>query len=155
MDTLVFRFDDTAAFPLLETVTTARGPVTVQAGAQNGDACLRIALSREPQDPPAIKAVLALPPVAADGKPQEWMLDVLGDASGCCILLEAGDARGWGFSYSFGSIDFAGRRTCAAQVQKPIEYWGARKEDGTLGVVPPVQPFRLVIMLEAVAKRHA
>ena len=148
MDTLVCRFDDTEAFPLLETVSTARGSVTVQTGEQNGDGCLRIALSRQPQDPLAIKAVLVLPPVAVDGKPQEWMLDVLGDASGCCVLLEAGDARGWGFAYSFGSIDFSGRRTCAAQVQQPIEYWGARKEDGTSGVVPPVQPFRLAIVLE-------
>ncbi len=153
MSTLVYRFDDAAAFPLLETETTARGPVTlcVEGGRDRSakmiSAFLRIALQRRTSDPPEITVVIGLPLIAIDGNPERLLLDVLGDASGCRLFVEGGDARGWGFCYSLGEVDFTGWRECWAEVQRPTKYWGQCKEEGRGGVVMPLQPFRVGIRL--------
>lgn len=105
--------------------------------------CLRIALRRESDDPAEIAVVLALPPLAVDGSPEELLLDVLGDASGCRLFLEAGDAQGLGFSYSFGNVGFMGRRACAVDVREPCEYWGGPEANAAPRVVAPLQLHRL------------
>ncbi|MGB2984848.1 MAG: hypothetical protein WBE26_03115 [Phycisphaerae bacterium] len=98
---------------------------------------------RQERDPAEVTVVIMLPLVAIDGDPQQLLLDVLGDASGCDLIVEAGDAQGWGFGYSFGSVNVSGWHTCSANVQKPSEFWGARQQGDVSGVVPPVQLFRL------------
>lgn len=148
MDLLLYRFDDPAAFPLLETETTARGPVALSVEGHDVAACLRIQLQRQEEDHDEIRAVIGLPMVAVGGQPKDWLLDVMGDHSGALLELEAADRRGWGFSYSFGRVDFSRQHTCRAPVQEPTEYWSQRKSDGTQGVVPPIQPFRLVVVLD-------
>lgn len=147
MRTLLYRFDDAEAFALLKSQTTARGPVTVRVDCQDNDMFLRVTLTRQEDDPPEITVVIALPLLAVDGKLEEFLLDLLGDASGCRIFAEAGDTHGWGFTYSFGSVDFSGWRTCTVNAQNPSEYWGEREKDGTPGVVPPVQLFKLGLLM--------
>ena len=148
MCTLVYRFDDADSFHLLDSDTTARGPVTVRVETAGGNSFLRVAFRRKGDDPPRIAAVLALPLVAIDGHPRELRLDVLGNADGCHLTAEAGDAEGWGFAYSFGRVDFTGLRTCTAKVATPSEYWGTRKTVDIPGIVPPLQLFRLLITTE-------
>ncbi len=143
MSTLLYRFDDTYAFPLLKSETTARGAVTVRVERGADDAFLRVALQRQSSDAPEVAVVIGLPLLAIDGSPQRLLLDVLGDTSGCHLFLEAGDARGWGLAYSFGTIDFSGWHRPSVDVQEPCEYWGTCKAEGTHGVVPPLQPYRL------------
>ena len=147
MSLLLYRFDDAEAFPLLETETTAQGSVMLGAEGDDVDACLRVQLRRKREERDQIKAVIGLSLVAVGGEPQNWILDVVGDASGALLELEAGDRGGSGLTYSLGCVDFLGRRTCRAPVQSPAEYWGKRKGCGTQGVLPPVQPFRLAFIL--------
>lgn len=59
------------------------------------------------------------------------------------LFLETADARGLGLAYSFGIADFSGWHTFSVNVHEPYEYWGACKAEGTHGVVPPLQPYRL------------
>lgn len=147
MRTLLYRFDDAEAFALLKSQTTARGPVTIRVDCQGNDMFLRVTVTRQQDDPPEITVVIALPLLAVDGKPEEFLLNVLGDASGCRIFAEAGDAHGWGFAYSFGSVDFSDWRTCPADARSPSEYWGEREKSGTPGIVPPVQLFKLGLLM--------
>lgn len=145
MDTLLYRFDEVRSFPVLESDTTARGPVTVGVDCHADDTFLRVTLKRRVDDPREIVAVIALPLIAVGGRPEEFLLDVRGDASGCRLLAEAGDARGWGFAYAFGQVGFTGWRTCSVAVQRPYAFWGERKDDDTSCIVPPVQLYRLRI----------
>ncbi len=145
--TLIYRFNDAAAYRLLESASTARARVTLRAGCPGKDAFLRVVAQRQVDDAPEIAAVITLPLIAVDGNPERLLLDVLGDASSGCVSLEAVDARGRGLAYSFGAVDFSGWRTLTAEVQRPSEYWGQRRDDGTSEVVPPVQPLRLEIQL--------
>lgn len=149
MTTLLYRFDSPDLMTVLEQQTTARGPVDIRAQQHGGATTLRVAVRRHSKDAVEVKVVLALPLVAVDGVPEKFLLDIVGDGSGCLLYLEAGDARGWGFAYWLGKVDFTGPGTCSAEVHRPWKYWGARKKDGTAGVVPPVQPFRLAIAMSA------
>ena len=47
------------------------------------------------------------------------------------------------------SVIAAGGVASLADVQRVREYWGARRENRTAGVVPPVQLFRMVIAMAA------
>ena len=143
--TLLYAFDDTESFPLLKSYTTARGPVIIHVARDDDHTFLRISVTRQHDDPPRITVVLALPLLAVDGRPEEFLLDVLGDSSGCELLIDAGDAQGRGFAYSFGSADFSGWRTCRTDVQSPSELWGEHERNGTHRIVPPVQLYRLRI----------
>lgn len=147
MSTLLYRFDDADVFPLLETETTARGPVQIRVDGCGPDAFVRIAVHRHDDDPAETIAVIALPLIAVDGKPEKLLLDVLGDASGCRVFVEAGDTEGWGFAYRFGNVDFAGWRTCSADAQQPDEFWGPREKTDRSAVIPPVQLYRLGIAM--------
>ena len=149
MTTLLYRFDSPDLMTVLEQQTTARGPVDIRAEQYGGATALRVAVRRHREDAVEVKVVLALPLVAIDGVPEKFLLDIIGDASGCLLYLEAGDIRGWGFAYWLGKVDFTGPGTCSAEVQRPWKYWGARKKDDTGGVVPPVQPYRLGITMGA------
>ncbi len=143
MSTLLYRFDHAEAFPLLKSESTARGPVTVRVERRDENAILRIAVRRKSSDAAEMAVLIGLPLLAIDGNPQRLLFDVLGDASGCSLFLEAGDARGWGLAYSFGPVDFSGWHSHSADVQEPCEYWGTCKAEGTRGAVPPLQPYRL------------
>ncbi len=149
MHTLLYRFDRSELFPLLGEQTSARGGVEIRAGRRAGEPVLRVSLQRHVDDTADVKVKLALPLVAVEGNPRQFLLDLVGDASGCELFLEAADRLGWGFSYSLGAVDFPAAGTLSVDVQRPREYWDARKENGTTGVVPPVQLFRLVIAMAA------
>ncbi len=170
MSTLVYRFDDGEAFFLLESETTARGPAAVRVEGRGNEAFLRVTLERQPDEPGEVAVGIALPLVAIDGSPEQLLLDVVGDASGCRLFLEVADARGWGLAYSFGEVKFFGRRTCAVRVQEPSECWGAPAADdrrpltndrsgseqvvgsahshlSRVRVIPPIQPYHLKLVL--------
>lgn len=149
MDALVYRFDNTEAFRLLEEATTARGPIKFELRESATEPNLQIAFDRCGDDSREIEAAVALPPRALDGRPDRLILEVLGDASGCRLALESGDAQEGGFAYFFGPIDFAGRGTVSADARHPAEYWGGRNENDTPEVVPPLRFFRLSIVLSA------
>ena len=149
MHTLLYRFDKPEAFPLLREQTSARGRLEIRADRLAGESLLRVALERHADDTAGVTVKLALPLVAVEGNPQRFFLDLIGDASGCELFLEASDRLGWGFAYSLGTVDFDAAGTLSVDVQRPAEYWGARQENGTAGVVPPIQLFRLVIATAA------
>jgi hypothetical protein len=179
MSTLLHRFDSTDRFPLLESWTTTRSPVTLRvdrggiregqtdtgggglADAQPDDPpvaggrspFLRIALRRADDDPPEMIAVIALPLLAIDGNPTQLQLDVLGDASGCHLFIEAGDAVGAGFAYDLGSVDFVGWQTCRAEVARPAECWAAPGGGAPSVFTPPLQPYRLGLTAGASCSR--
>ena len=146
--TLLYRFDDPAAFPVLESETTATGPVSVHVEGHGTETFLWIAAERAGNDPPGAKVVLALPPREIAGSPEMVQLSVLGDASGCAVFLEAADANGWGFAYAFEPIDFRGWRTLEVEVQRPAERFGDHDSDVATSLIEaPVQPSRLGIRL--------
>ena len=147
MVSTVFHFDNAESFPLLETETTALGPVTTGVAGSASESFLRLSYQRHRNDGRDARVVIALPMRAIYDTPEKLLLEVRGDGSGSEVLLEAGDAQGWGFTYSFGILDFSGWRVISTDAQHPVEYWGGRKQDGTPGVVPPVQPFRLGVVL--------
>jgi len=126
--TVLYRFDEAARFPVFESHTTAKGPVTVHADRDEIGDFIRIVYQRHEADPNEVSIVLALPLVAVDGRPRQLLLDVFGDASGCHLHLEGMDASGSLLVLPFGLVDFTGWRTLRADASK---------------LVPPVQFFRL------------
>ncbi len=152
--TLLYRFDDPEAFPVLESETTATGPVSVRVEGHGSEAFLRIAAERSGNDPPGAKVVLGLPPQEIAGRPERVQVTVLGDASGCEIFLEAADANGWGFAYAFEPIDFRGWRTLEVDVQRPAERFGDHDGDAATALIEaPVQPSRIGIRLGQSSER--
>ena len=125
---VLYRFDDAARFPVFESHTTAKGPVTVQADRDDAGDFIRIAYQRHEADPDEVSIVLALPLVGVDGRLRKLLLDVFGDASNCHLYLEGMDARGSSLLLSFGPVDFEGWRTLGADASK---------------LLPPVQFHRL------------
>lgn len=153
MSTLLYRFDDPTLFPLLECETTAEGPVSVELDANTDHAFLRLAVRRQPEDGAEVTAVVGLPFVAVDGRPESLLLEIRGDASGCRVFAEAGDGGGRGYLYVFATVDFTGWRTCKVDVDKPTESWGDGESTAErLGrhpptVEPPLQLYRLGVAL--------
>ena len=49
--TVLYRFDDAARFPIFESHTTAKGPVTVQADRDDAGDFIRIVYQRHEADP--------------------------------------------------------------------------------------------------------
>ena len=141
--TVLYVFDDVETFPMLDSETTARSPVTARVEGQRPDARLRVAWKRGDDDPPVVDVVLALPPLAIDGELEELLLDVSGDAGGCSVSVKVDDGQGQGFSYPLGQVDFTGRCTLAAKVKEPGESWGPQHPDVTTTVVPPLRPYEL------------
>ena len=123
--TVLYRFDDAARFPIFESHTTAKGPVTVQADRDDAGDFIRIVYQRYEADPNEVTIVLALPLVGVDGQPHQLLLDVFGDAGGCHLYLEGMDASGSLLALSFGLVDFAGWRTLRADASKlapPVQF---------------------------------
>jgi len=118
--TVIYRFDDASRFPVFESHTTAKGPVTVQTQRDDTGDFVRIAYARTEADETEFAIVLALPLVAVDGRPRQLLLDVLGDASGCHLRLEGMDAGGVISAFSFGAVTFQGWRTLRADASKPV-----------------------------------
>lgn len=123
--TVLYRFDDAARFPVFESHSTAKGPVTVCADRDDGGDFIRIVYQRHESDPDEVTIVLALPLVGVDGRLRKLLLDVFGDASGWHLHLEGMDARESLVALSFGLVDFAGWRTLradASQLVPPVQF---------------------------------
>lgn len=116
--TVLYRFDDACRFPVFESHTTAKGPVTVCADRDDAGGFLRIAYQRRDEDADGVTIVLALPLLAVDGRPKKLLLDVLGDAGGCHLHLEGMDACGNHIVLPFSLVDFTGWRTLRADASK-------------------------------------
>ena len=162
--TVLYRFDDAARFPIFESHTTAKGPVTVQADRDDAGDFIRIVYQRYEADPNEVTIVLALPLVGVDGQPHQLLLDVFGDAvrradrgsdepteeggsgrvRGCHLYLEGMDASGSLLALSFGLVDFAGWRTLradASQLVPPVQFHRLRAD---IAAAPTASaPFRL------------
>ncbi len=159
--TLLYRFDGPARFAVMRSETTAPGSVTLEPGRRGGESHLRIRYRREAEpdsenggepacdhELPAAIAI-ALPLVAIDGEPRQFLLDVLGDASGCHLAVDACDANGRRLDYSFGAIGFFGWRTCLAEVGGPVECPTRQGSEKALRARLPIQLFRLRLTLPA------
>ena len=118
--TVIYRFDDASRFPVFESHTTAKGPVTVQTQRDDTGDFVRIGYERTEADETELAVVLALPLVAVDGRPRQLLLDVLGDASGCHLRLEGMDAEGALLAFSFGAVTFQGWRTLRVDASDPV-----------------------------------
>ncbi|UCE60096.1 MAG: hypothetical protein JSU63_21960 [Phycisphaerales bacterium] len=145
MSLLLYKFDSADDFPVLDSYTTARGVISSHVEDRGDGSVLRICLARHPDEVPDTVIVLALPLVAVDGEPERLELTVHGDGSRCRLSIDASDARGIGFSYSFGQVDFMGKRTCRADVCKPDEVWDECQHNHRPQVTPPIQLLRLRI----------
>lgn len=149
---LLYRFDNAERYPVLESRTTVRGEVTIRIHPPSVDAdqaTLRITVPPQPIDLAEPTIVLALPLRAIDGEPRQLLLDLYGDAGGCRVWLEAGDATGLGLVYGLGTIHFAGWGTCTADATQPSERWGSQQHEGPTGVMLPLHLYRLGFALQA------
>jgi len=61
--------------------------------------------------------------------------------------MDARDARGWGFAYSLGAVDFRGWRKCTADLKKPSAFWGAHSARNWVAAEPPLQFHHLRIVI--------
>jgi hypothetical protein len=172
--TLLYRFNDLQAFPVLKGESSVRTPVVTRLEGMGGPRLqtwgsdsrnhsgtsvgpgtsphLRLLWTRQNNDPPEAVIVMGLPFRAIEGAAQRLMLDVYGDAGGSHLCIEAGDASGWGFACSFGVVDFTGWRTCHADARDPCEFWGAHTASTWTGIASPLQLHRLRIMLAKAGK---
>jgi len=146
MTLVLHRFDDAERFPLLDTLTTARGPWTVRLRRVEGETELCVTGRRTGGDPPGACVCLGLPIRAVAGHLRRLGLEARGDGSGCGLYVEASDARGCGFRYGFGTVSFADVRTCWAEADDPIDYWEGSPPPSAPQVTPPVQFLRLTIV---------
>lgn len=153
MALLLYRFQDLERFQILTAESTAKGEMRLDRTGPGDQSYLRLTVAPRLTDAQAALVFIGLPLLAVDGSPEEILLDVHGDASGCRLFLEAGDARGWGVAYDFGVVDFLEWRTCRADARQPVESWGACQSSGTPQVRPPLQPFRLRISLAGLSER--
>jgi hypothetical protein len=143
---LLYRFDEVKSYPILESKTTARGSTTTLVNPPAGSAehpTLRVVVPPQSPDLAEPVVVLALPRRAVDGEPHHFFLEVCGDAGGSRVWLEAGDVTGTGLVYTWGTIGFAGWRTCATDAARPDERWSSRPPNDTNGITPPLQLYRL------------
>jgi len=146
---LLYRFDNTDAYPVLESLTSARGPVTIRVDRESGASCLRLEAKRHKRDPAEVVIALALPWRSIGGDLQQFLLDVDGDASGCRLTLEAADAVGNPFFYEFGAVDFAGWRTCKADARTPSKPRGMQRGMAEAAICFPLQLHRLSLSMGA------
>ena len=126
-----------------------RGAATTHVEGEGETARLQVNVGRHASDPPDATVVLALPLAAIGGQPERLELQVAGDGSGCGLFIDATDARGCGFTYSLGRVDFTGLRTCSVDMRQPSEWWKRPRNDDTQIVSPPVQLHRLGIAVGA------
>lgn len=145
----LYRFGEPSGVAVLECETTLPGSLTLVAEGVTAGGFLRLRWrgggdctshgdgERDRGGESLESIVIALPVVAIDGRPMKLLLEVLGDASGCEIAVDASDARGSRCRYSFGAVDFTGWRTC------PAECRDARRLDGGTDVESPIQFFQL------------
>jgi hypothetical protein len=142
---LLYRFDSVEPYPVLESRTNVRGAVTTHVAGEGEAARLQVNVRRHAGDPPDATVVLALPLAAIGGQPERLELRIAGDGSGCGLFVDATDARGCGFTYSLGRVDFTGLRACSVDIRLPSEWWKRPRNDDTQIVSPPVQLHRLGI----------
>ncbi len=156
---IVYRFDNVEAFPLLESYTTEPQSVTTRIDQLGAETILRISYRQSraagislpgagsASQPAKPCVTLALPLRAIDGNPDQLLLEVLGDGSGCDVFLEAADGSGCGLVYCFAAVDFAGRRACTTDVQRPHQRWGDASRSAAGPALLPLQFNRLRIVL--------
>ena len=155
MSLLVYRFDNAEAFPLLEVLTTLAEKPTIRIDGHGQEAILRVEASPKGCAATVGRAVLALPPRTVEGLPQQFLLEIHGDASGCRVVMEAFDAGGEPLIYSFGVVDFNGWRTVGSRIAD-CGLWtgdrsGAEDDSQTANrkpqtVSPPIDLCRLAIL---------
>ncbi len=143
MDTLVYRFDNTEAFGLLDVEGTARSAVSVSLDGTEQARFLRVRWARGREDALGVVIVLSLPPRAVDGTPCQWLLDASANGGACRVTLEAADAYGAGVDYSLGVIHASAPRILSAPVAEPTGFWGERGETKDEPVTPPIEPYRI------------
>ena len=150
MSLLVYRFDNAEAFPLLEVLTTLAEKPTIRIDGHGQEAILRVEASPKACAVAVGRAVLALPPRTVEGLPQQFLLEIHGDASGCRVVMEAFDAGGEPLIYSFGVVDFSGWRTVGSRLADYGLWAGDR--GGAAGdpqsVSPPIDLCRLAILTD-------
>ncbi len=155
MSLLVYRFDNVEAFPLLEVLTTLAEKPTLRIDGHGHAAILRMEVSQKACAAAVGRAVLALPPRTVEGLPQQFLLEIHGDANGCRVVMEAFDAGGEPLIYSFGVVDFNGWRTVGSRIADCGLWTGDRR--GAEGdsqsairnpqsVSPPIDLCRLAIL---------
>lgn len=145
MSTLIYRFDNPDRFPVLESLTTANRALVSRRGDER--AVLWVTAQRRKEDPAEVQVVLALPPVGIDGTPERFELELLGDAGGAEIILDASDATETAYTYSFGTVTFHRAGTLATDVQSPSHESYSDERAKTPVIVPPIQLFRLAITM--------
>ena len=153
MSILLCRFDSVDDFPVLESYTTLRGPVTTRVEGRGNEAMLRVLVDPQQNEPDDATVVIGLPLVAVDGAPERLELTIDGDASRCQLLLDVTDGRGGGLTYSFGIVDFSCVRTCSVDVQRPVEVWGGQYERNPAKTTPPIHLLRLTIRVDTSRER--
>jgi hypothetical protein len=151
MSSVLYRFDDPADFPILDSQTTGPTEWHVAAAQDRGEPAVRVSWRAAEGLTDDARLCLALPRIAIDGSPGHLGLSLRGDGSGVRLLLDATDARGPGFSYSLGSVLLAGVQTYWADMAHPTEYWDGTPP-GDSAVRPPVQLHRLVILVSSSVK---
>jgi hypothetical protein len=140
-------FDQAGSLRILEAATSARGGVAI-AGTSSwiGDG-LRVQYRRVEKDPAEPRIVLSFLPFSVAGRIDQIELAIHGDGSGCELLVEGGDALGFGLIYCFGGVDFVGDGVLKTRAITPHEIRGPRASAGSPTLVPPLELCRLVIHL--------
>lgn len=168
---LLYRFDNVEDFPVLESETTARERVRLCLEGAGNDTHLHVIVKPEKgiysvadsdadidvqdgfnegletSEQAGGAVVLALPLLAVDGNPEKFELEASASVGRCDIIAEAGDALGWGFAYSFGRVGVGGRQVHTVNAQQPNEFWGDRDDEDTSRIIPPIQLFRLRLVV--------
>ncbi|MCH8251582.1 MAG: hypothetical protein IID36_03925 [Planctomycetes bacterium] len=146
---IVYRFDKTTTCSLLRHATTAGGNIFVGSDGADDGAFLRVRYRREPSDPAAVTITLALPFRGVGGAPEQIVFDVLGDGSGCRILLDAMDANAHALEYVFGPVDFVRWRLISAPIARPDPGSRSGSDEATTTVRPPLQFQQFAVSLDA------
>lgn len=146
---IVYRFDKSTTCSVVRHATTAGGNVVVGPDVAEGDAFLRVRYRREPSDAAAIAITLDLPFRGVGGAPEQIVFDVLGDGSGCRILLDTMDASARALEYVFGPVDFVGWRSISTPIARPASGSRAGSDEETATVRPPLQFQQFAVSLDA------
>lgn len=152
MGTVIYRFDNTDAFGLLEVAGAKESAVSVTLGGSEQARSLRIQWMRREADASKVAIVLSLPPRRVDGTPDRWLLDAAGRGP-CRVTLIAGDTYGAGFDYALGVIDDATPHILSAAVAEPTGLWGERSEAPDEPVTPPMELYRIRLLLSEECQR--
>ena len=156
MSLIIYQFDSTDEYPLLDNGTNARGRVRFQTERDGRGTYLCVTYNRVASDGDRVKITLLLPPRSIAGQPDRIAIEARCNTSGCSLFLDAGDSLGWGFTYHFPPLESGDWQTVNTPAQSPSEHWGHRAEQPPtplslplrfcrfgITVCPGAQPVRL------------